>query len=155
MVVRETAGVRHLSDGNHRLDAWRRRGEAHGWAVVWRDRDPRFEGHWSPFLPERTPRIEVVEPERVRELLPEAAGTTLAALVGERGVGAACLIPVFGGSMLGLAVHEEWRGLRLGARVLHHLRPHLENGVVFVRADSRLARFHAEFGLVPVAVAPR
>lgn len=146
MVVRDTAGARHLSDGNHRLDAWRRRGEAHGWAVVWRDRDPRFEGHWSPFLPERTPRIEAVGAERVRELLPKSVGTTLAALVGDRVVGAACLAPIPEGSMLGLAVHEEWRGLRLGARLLHHMRPQLEKGIVLCRADHRLTRFHAEFG---------
>ena len=151
LLIRETAGERHLSDGNHRLDAWRRRGETHGWAVVWRDADPRFSGHWAPFLPERTPRFEVVETANGFLPLVDHEGFVLAAKVGEEIVGAVRLVPEFDGLTLRtMRIHPDYRGLRLGARLLGHLQPHMAGHAVHCLAYPWLERFYGEFGFRPV-----
>lgn len=151
LILRETAGGRHLSDGNHRLDAWQRRGETHGWVVVWRDRHPWCEGWWGPFPPERTAKIEIVSSSE--GFLPpvETEGTILAARVGERIVGALRLVPEFGGLTLRtVRVDPGWRGHRLGARLMHHARPLMEGQTVHCLAFPWLARFYGEFGFAPV-----
>jgi N-acetylglutamate synthase-like GNAT family acetyltransferase len=151
LLIRETNGERHLSDGSHRVDAWRRRGESHGWAIIWQDRDPRFAGWWAPFLPEETPEIGLVE--SAGEFLPlvEKNGLVMAAKLGERVVGAVRLVPEFGALTLRtLRVDPEFRGLRLGARILNHLRPHMDGQIVHCLAYPWLERFYGEFGLRPV-----
>ena len=153
LLIRHTGGKVHVPDGSHRLDAWRRRGETHGWAIVWRDRDPVFDGWWGPFAPAETPTIRLVEPDQARGFLPsvEDDGMILAALVGERVVGAVRLVPEYGSLTLRtLKVAEEYRGRRLGARLLHHLLPHMEGRKVYCLAYPWLDRFYGEFGFAPI-----
>jgi N-acetylglutamate synthase-like GNAT family acetyltransferase len=153
LLVRHTGGKVHLPDGSHRLDAWRRRGETHGWAIVWRDRDPMFDGWWGPFAPTETPTIRLIEADQARRFLPpvEEDGMVLAALVDERIVAAVRLVPEFGSLTLRtLKVAEECRGRRLGARLLHHLLPHMEGQKVYCLAYPWLDRFYGEFGFVSV-----
>jgi len=153
LLVRYTGGTVHLPDGSHRLDAWRRQGKTHGWAIEWRDRDPVFDGWWGPFAPAETAAIGLVEPERARGFLPalEQEGLVLAATVGERVVGAVRLVPEFGSLTLKtLKVDEPYRGLRLGARLLHHLQPHMDGQKVYCLAYPWLDRFYGEFGFLPV-----
>lgn len=154
LLIRETAGERHLSDGNHRLDAWRRRGETHGWAIVWRDRDPAYIGHWSPFPPARTPRFELVETANGFLPLVDDEGLVLAAKVGDEIVGAVRLVPEFDGLTLRtMRVHPDYRGYRVGARLLAHLQPHMDGRTVHCLAFPWLERFYGEFGFRPVAPA--
>lgn len=156
LLVRETGGEIHVPDGNHRLDAWRRKGLTHGWAIVWRDRDPVFKSSWSPFPPHRMPRLETVDPARVRGFLPpvENDGLVLAALVGEEVVGAVRLVPEFGTLTLRtMRVAEAYRGVRLGARILFHLQPHMAGRTTYCLAYPWLERFYGEFGFLPVDLA--
>ena len=143
---------RHVSDGNHRVDAWLRRGETHGWAIVWEDSDPRFRDWWTPFLPELSPTFDTVDPARVAGFLPpvEREGRVFAALSQGQVVGAFRLVPEFGGLTLRtFVVAPAWRGQRLGSRMLRVARPLMDGQVVHCLAYPHLTRFYGEASFRP------
>ena len=126
---------RHVADGNHRVDAWRRRGFSSIWAVVWEDSDSRYKDWWTPFLPEVSPTFE-------------RRGDLFVAVSQGRVVGSFRLAD---GELSELFVEPEWRGLRLGSRMLRTAVPLFDAmGRVRTVAPSRLVRFFSETGFVPV-----
>lgn len=132
----------HVSDGNHRVDAWLRQGLTHGWAILWEDSDPRFRNWWTPFLPEVSPTFVTREEEGV--LVFEAVSQSAV-------VGAFRLTPEgYGLALRDLWVDPAWRGLRLGSRMLRVARPLMDGRVVHALAPTRLVRFFSEIGFRPV-----
>ena len=128
---------RHVADGNHRVDAWRRRGFSHIPAIVWEDSDPRFRDWWTPFLPEVSPTFE-------------RRGESFVAVSQGRVVGSLRLAE---GELSGLFVEPAWRGLRLGARLLRRATPLMAGRAVRAVVPPRLVRLFSETGFVPVGVA--
>lgn len=125
---------RHVADGNHRVDAWARRGDGEGWAILWEDADPAWRDWWTPFRPDVSPTYE-------------ARGDRFVALSRGEAVGSFRLAD---GELSELWVEPAWRGLRLGSRMLRVARPMLDGGVLEATAPLRLVRFFSETGFVPV-----
>ena len=46
VIARPVGTTVHLSDGNHRVDAFRRVGLTHIYTLLWVDRDPILRGKW-------------------------------------------------------------------------------------------------------------
>ena len=133
----------HVADGNHRVDAWARRGFDRTWAILWEDADPRFRDWWTPFLPEVSPTFATHEEER---------GTVFEAISQGTPVGCFRLTTEgFGLALRDLWVDPAWRGLRLAARMLRVARPLMDGKTVHALAPTRLVRFFSEAGFRPVA----
>ncbi len=133
---------RHVADGNHRVDAWIRRGETHGWSIRWEDSEPRFRDWWTPFLPEVSPTFATHEDR----------GATVFEALSEGGVVGSFRLTTegYGLALRDLEVDPDWRGLRLGSRMLRIARPLMDGRVVHALAPTRLIRFFSEVGFRPV-----
>lgn len=132
----------HVADGNHRVDAWLRRGETHGWAILWDDSDPRFKDWWGSFLPSETPTFETDE---------DADGLTFRATLRGEAVGSFRLEREPSRLTLrDLWVAPSWRNQRLGSRMLRVARPLMDGHVVHALAPAYLTRFFSETGFLPV-----
>ena len=129
---------RHVADGNHRVDAWARRGLATIPAIVWEDSDPVWRDWWTPFPPDVSPVFE-------------SRGEAFVAVSKGEVVGSFRLAPEFGGLTLRrMWVEPAWRGLRLGSRMLRVARPLMDGRVTHTLAYPERTRFYSEVGFVPV-----
>gem|GEM_PF-876892 len=162
LIARMKEGRLSLADGNHRLEALRRLGYATAWVLIWRDRDPRFVGRWSPWLEEDAPTIGLAEGEareravafyqaQVRGLTPADEEIIVSAEVRGRVVGAVRLAPEGGSWTLRTMLDvPEYRGRRAGFFLLYRLRPYMEGKRVYCLAYAHLGRFYGEIGFRPI-----
>lgn len=158
ILVRLVEGRYELSDGNHRLAALTELGATEAWAIVWHDREPRWQGWWNPFPPGEVPKVEVAigaardravafYQEHVRGMPPAKDEILLTAELHGQVVGAVRLAPeAEGWTLRTMLVLPEHPGLRLGAWMLHRLKAEMEGKRVHCLAYPHLRRFYGEVG---------